>query len=76
MKKANFEFWFDFWVSPLGLALREALRWGVLAVISHLLLLLPQLNQSFDIVTLTAVLRFIDAALHKSGIAERGIVRF
>jgi len=62
--------------SPLGKAVLEALRWGALAVVSKLLLLLPALEQTTDIVTLTAILRFIDAVLHKSGVAEKGLVRF
>ena len=69
----EFKKWLE---SPLGKAVLEALRWGICAVVSRLLLLLPQLNQTTDVATLTIILRFVDAALHKSGVAEKGILRF
>lgn len=62
--------------SPLGKVILEAGRWGILAALSKILLLLPQIEQTTNIETLTIILRFIDASLHKSGIAEKGIVRF
>ena len=61
--------------------LTEGLRWVVLAAVSALVqfilnnIAFLELDANF-VVILTAVLRFIDAALHKSGIAEKGIVRF
>lgn len=67
--------------SPLGKIVLEALRWSVLGAVSlfvsKLVELLPsiQLDPNFVIV-LTAILRFIDAALHKSGAVEKGITRF
>ena len=61
--------------------LLEAGRWGVLAfasaVVSFALANLTELelNPSF-ILILTAVLRFVDAELHKTGVAEKGLTRF
>ena len=87
MKKLDFEFWFEFWNSPLGKGLTEILRWGASALVSQLLIILseilsrvltflPTLEQTIGIVVLTMLVRALDAILHKSGIAERGIVRF
>lgn len=65
--------------SPLGKVILEALRWGVLAfvsvVIDYVLKNVGGLDQTTNIVMLTAVLRFIDSILHKS-VAEKGLVRF
>lgn len=58
----------------------EALRWAVLGAVSlfitKLLELVPTLEQTPSIELMTMVLRFADAALHKSGVAEKGVVRF
>lgn len=66
--------------SPLGKIILEALRWGVLAfvsmVVTKLLVLIPSIEATPSIEVLTIALRFIDAALHKSGWALKGITRF
>lgn len=65
--------------SPLGKVILEALRWGVLAfvsvVIDYILKNVGGVDQTTNVVMLTAVLRFIDSILHKS-VAEKGLVRF
>lgn len=67
--------------NPLGKAVLESLRWGLMAfvavVVKTLLNEIPQLelDPSFTIL-LTASLRFADAILHKSGVAQKGLVRF
>ena len=59
----------------------EALRWGVLALASVVVTYLIEnlggleLNSGFEFVLLSA-LRFADSALHKTGVAEKGITRF
>jgi hypothetical protein len=67
--------------TPTGKVVVEALRWAVLAFVSalvtKLLELIPNANIDSNLsVYLTIFLRFVDAALHKSGVAEKGIVRF
>lgn len=66
--------------TPLGQIFIEALRWAVMGAISilvtQLLVLLPGIQQTPNVMMLTLILRFIDAALHKSGYAEKGITRF
>lgn len=66
----------SFFNTALGKAVLEALRWGVCAVVSQLLVLLPAIDQTTNVITLIIVLRFIDAVLHKSGVATYGITRF
>ena len=67
--------------SPLGKLVVESLRWGVLAfataVVGFLLENLGGLNldPTFYLL-LTAWLRFADSALHKTGVAEKGLTRF
>ena len=59
----------------------EALRWGVFVFVSGVLQFIIEnlggleLDPNFVII-LTSVLRFVDAGLHKSGIAVKGIARF
>lgn len=66
--------------TPIGKIVTEALRWGLLAllatVISKLLVLVPTIEQTPSIEALLMVLRFADAVLHKTGLAEKGITRF
>jgi hypothetical protein len=67
--------------TPIGKMVLEALRWAVLAFASTLITKLLELVPNAEIdsnltVYLTIFLRFIDAALHKSGVAEKGITRF
>lgn len=66
--------------TPLGKLVLEALRWGVLALVAtavqQLLTTLPTLEQTPSTETLLIVLRVTDALLHKTGVAEKGIVRF
>lgn len=66
--------------TPLGRVVLESLRWAVLAfisvLVSQLLVLLPGIEQTPSIVALTLVLRYVDSMLHKSTVAEKGIVRF
>ena len=70
----------EFLDSKLGQVALEALRWGlfvgVAAVVSKALELLAGVEQSSSVVLLTFALRFADSALHKSGIAEKGLSRF
>ena len=67
--------------SPLGKLVLESLRWGLLAGFSAVVQYLlenvggMELDPAF-VVLLTAALRFADSALHKSGVAVKGIVRF
>ena len=67
--------------SPAGKVVVEALRWGLLAFVSTVVQYLlenvggMELDPAF-VVLLTAALRFADSALHKSGVAVKGIVRF
>jgi hypothetical protein len=61
--------------------LLEAGRWGVFAFASAVIAYLLEnvggleLDPTFELI-LTSGLRFADSALHKSGVAEKGIVRF
>jgi hypothetical protein len=61
--------------------LLEALRWGVLGFVSSVINFALEnvagleLDPSFTLL-LTSTLRFVDAGLHKSGVAEKGILRF
>lgn len=61
--------------------LLEALRWGVFGFTSAVIQFTLEniggleLDPSFVLV-LTSALRFVDAALHKSGVAEKGLARF
>ena len=70
-----------FFKGPFGKGLLEALRWGVLAfvsvVVTELLKLVPTLEaDSVWAVYGTLALRFLDATLHKTGVAEKGLTRF
>ena len=61
--------------------LLEALRWGVLAFVSAVLKFALENIGSLElapnfVLLITAALRFADAGLHKSGVAEKGITRF
>ena len=61
--------------------LLEAARWGLLAFVSAVIQFALEtlggleLDPTF-VLLLTSGLRFADAALHKSGVAEKGLVRF
>ncbi len=67
--------------TPIGKMIVEALRWSVLAFFSTLVTKMIELVPGSDVdpqlaVYLTLFLRFLDAALHKSGVAEKGLTRF
>ena len=67
--------------SPLGKGVLEAGRWALLAFVStfvtRALDLVPGLELDPALAfKLTAFLRFADLLLHKSGVAEKGLVRF
>lgn len=61
--------------------LLEAGRWGLLALVSAVIdfvltnVASLELSPNFVLI-LTAVLRFVDAELHKTGVAEKGLTRF
>jgi hypothetical protein len=67
--------------SKVGKLVLEAARWAVLGAVSifidKAIELVPgaNLDPNFSLYLLAA-LRFIDAALHKSGVAEKGLTRF
>ena len=78
MAKSEIE---KFMETPFAKGVLEALRWAVLGAVSlfveKLIELIPGMNLDANfVVILTAVLRLIDSLLHKSGVAEKGIVRF
>ena len=66
---------------PAGKVVLEALRWGLLAFLAAVVQYLleniggMELDPAF-VILLTAVLRFVDSALHKSGVATYGLTRF
>lgn len=71
----------DFWNEPIGKLIKEALRWAVLGAVSifvtRLLELIPNSGIDPDVTLwLTIILKFIDGALHKTGVAQKGLTRF
>ncbi|MCK9371246.1 hypothetical protein M0R04_15140 [Candidatus Dojkabacteria bacterium] len=70
----------EFFNTKYGKIALEAFRWGLFvglsAIISKALELLAGIPQDNNVILFTFILRFLDAILHKSGIAEKGISRF
>ena len=71
---------FELFDSPMGKMSLEVLRWGIFAFVATVIdrssVLLGTVEQTPSVETMTIILRFADAVLHKSGVAIKGITRF